>query len=97
MRASSRLLTPLQVLNSAPSLPVLMLARPTFPSLRRLSFSDPHFGDNPVCHLCNYQTYVIYHLTQLTSLDAEGISDESKQLAMAIYLKKKMYYNMRGQ
>ena len=65
------------------------------PQLARLSFSDPHFGDNPVCQLCNYQTYVIYHLTQLVSFDAELISDESKQLAMAIYLKKKMYYTMR--
>ena len=32
------------------------------------------------------QTYVIYHLTQLSTLDAELISDDSKQLAMAIYV-----------
>jgi Leucine-rich repeat (LRR) protein len=25
------------------------------PALRSLSFCDPHFGDNPVCGLCNYQ------------------------------------------
>ena len=36
-----------------------------------------------------------YHLTQLASLDMEHISDDAKRLARAIYLKKKMYYNMR--
>ena len=25
-------------------------------SLRTLAFGEPHFGDNPVCSLCNYQT-----------------------------------------
>jgi hypothetical protein len=65
------------------------------PALRMVSFSDPHYGDNPVCALCNYQTYVMYQLNQLTSLDTTTISDESKQLAEATYMKKKMYYNMR--
>jgi len=64
-------------------------------SLRSLSLSDPHFGDNPVCALCNYETYVTFHLTQLTSLDMMVITDESKSMSQAIYLKKKMYYNMR--
>ena len=64
-------------------------------SLRSLSLSDPHFGDNPACLLCNYQTYVLYHLNQLSSLDTMLISNESKQLAEATYMKKKMYYNMR--
>lgn len=64
-------------------------------TLRCLSLADPHFGDNPVCKLCNYQTYVTFHLTQLKSLDIEIISDNAKRLAKAIYLKKKMYYNMR--
>eukprot|EP00949_MAST-11_sp_MAST-11-sp1_P004981 g4981.t1 len=64
-------------------------------ALRSMCFSDPHFGDNPVCNLCNYQTYVLYHLNQLTSLDTMYISVESKQLAEATYMKKKMYYNMR--
>ena len=72
---------------------ILNLAR--LGSLKSLSFSDPHFGDNPICKLCNYQTYVTYHLTQLASLDMEHISDDAKRLARAIYLKKKMYYNMR--
>ena len=71
---------------------------PNLARMRRLtsiSFAEPHFGDNPLCSLCNYQTYVTYHLTQLASLDMEHISDDAKRLARAIYLKKKMYYNMR--
>jgi Leucine-rich repeat (LRR) protein len=67
---------------------VLQLAN--LPNLRKLSFRDPHFGANPLCHLCNYQTYMIHHLPNLTSLDAEAIGDESKQLVKAIYTKKKM-------
>jgi len=65
------------------------------PKLKKLSFRDPHFGANPLCHLCNYQTYMIHHLPNLTILDAESIGEESKQLVKAIYTKKKMYYNMR--
>ena len=64
-------------------------------SLKSLSLIDPHFGDNPICRLCNYQTYVTYHLPGLQSLDTESISENAKRLAKAIYLKKKMYYNMR--
>lgn len=33
--------------------------------LRALTLQDPHFGDNPVCSLSNYKTYVAYHLTQV--------------------------------
>ncbi len=25
------------------------------PNLRVLAFYDPHFGENPICNLCNYQ------------------------------------------
>ena len=60
------------------------------PRLRALSFCDPHFGDNPVCGLCNYQTYVLYHLRQLASIDTMTISDEAKATAEATYMKKKM-------
>ena len=48
-----------------------------------------------MCSLCNYQTYALYHLSQITCLDAELITDEAKSLAQSIYMKKKMYYNMR--
>lgn len=33
--------------------------------LRNLTLQDIHFGDNPVCGLSNYKTYVAYHLTQV--------------------------------
>ena len=64
-------------------------------SLRKLAFNDPDWGDNPVCDLCNYQTYVFFHLQQLSHMDTLPIPEEGKQLAEATYMKKKMYYNMR--
>ncbi|CAN0113324.1 unnamed protein product [Ectocarpus sp. 6 AP-2014] len=64
--------------------------------LRSLTLQDIHFGDNPVCGLSNYKTYVAYHLTQLTSLDMEVVSEESKAFANTVFLKKSMYYNMRS-
>ena len=33
--------------------------------LRHLTLQDLHFGDNPVCGLSNYKTYVAYHMTQV--------------------------------
>eukprot|EP01059_Diplonema_ambulator_P035367 TRINITY_DN8290_c0_g1_i2.p1 TRINITY_DN8290_c0_g1~~TRINITY_DN8290_c0_g1_i2.p1 ORF type:complete len:1479 (+),score=580.35 TRINITY_DN8290_c0_g1_i2:85-4521(+) len=65
------------------------------PNLTHLYFSDPHFGDNPICQLCNYQTYTLYHLNRLTVLDYTSVSEESRHLAEATFIKKKMYYNMR--
>jgi hypothetical protein len=41
------------------------------------------------------QTYVLFNIQQLTSLDTLVLADETKQLAEATYMKKKMYYNMR--
>lgn len=63
--------------------------------LRSLALMDPHFGINPVTNLCNYQTLVIFHLTQLTQLDMRGVNEKSKHMAQSIFLKKRMYYNMR--
>ncbi|EGR31925.1 leucine rich repeat protein [Ichthyophthirius multifiliis] len=65
------------------------------PNLKQLSFYDPHFGENPICNLCNYQTYVLYHLRNITKLDTLFISEEAKSFAEATFMKKKMYYNMR--
>lgn len=65
------------------------------PNLRRLSFNDNLFGDNPVVTLCNYQTYVLFHLQNVATLDGCPLSDEAKHMAEATYMKKKMYYNMR--
>lgn len=36
--------------------------------LRDLILQDPHFGDNPVCGLSNYKTYVAYHLPQVGTM-----------------------------
>ncbi|GMF32191.1 unnamed protein product [Phytophthora fragariaefolia] len=60
-----------------------------------LVLSDPHFGDNPVCRLCNYQTYLICQLPRLSYLDTVELSARNKQIAEATMIKKKMYYNMR--
>lgn len=72
-----------------------ILALCALPSLRVLSFNDPHFLENSVCNLCNYQTFVLYQLPHLTQLDSFLLSDESKHYAEATFMKKKMYYNMR--
>ena len=34
-------------------------------NLKILAFYDPHFGENPICNLCNYQTFVLYHLKNI--------------------------------
>ena len=72
---------------------VCCLAR--LPHLVSLSFNDPHWGENPIATLCNYQTYVLFNLPQLRSLDMMRVPDETKQIAGATYMKKKMYYNMK--
>jgi len=53
-----------------------------------LTFSDPHYGENPICHLCNYQTFVLYHLPQLKRLDTLNISDDAKLFAEGTFMKK---------
>ena len=65
------------------------------PCLSECTFNDPHYGDNPICNLCNYSTYVLYHLPRLYRLDTEMISDDSKNFADGTFMKKRMYYNMR--
>ena len=64
-------------------------------SLQWLALSDPHWGSNPVCRLCNYQTFVLYQLPQVEILDTVPVSPEVKNVAEATYMKKHMYYNMR--
>lgn len=65
------------------------------PRLRSLCLSDPLYGSNPICTLCNYQTFTLFHLCSLTLLDYCAVTDESRQVAEATFVKKKMYYNMR--
>lgn len=63
--------------------------------LRVTAFLDEHYGENPICNLCNYQTYVLYHLPKLEILDMMVISEDSKALAEATFMKKRMFYNMK--
>lgn len=72
-----------------------MLNLNRLPNLKILSFYDPHFGENPICNLCNYQTYVLYHLRNIAKLDTLTISEEAKAYAESTLMRKKMYYNMR--
>ncbi|GFR51283.1 hypothetical protein Agub_g13641 [Astrephomene gubernaculifera] len=65
------------------------------PRLVDLCFSDPMWGDCPLAQLCNYQTFVLFVMPHLTSLDTLLLADETKALAEATFLKKQMYYNMR--
>lgn len=65
------------------------------PSLKICTFQDPHYGENPLCNLCNYQTYVLYHLPNLVKLDTLSVSEDAKAFADATFMKKRMYYNMR--
>ena len=52
-------------------------------------------GSFCAAHSPYLQTYVLFNIQQLTSLDTLVLADETKQLAEATYMKKKMYYNMR--
>ena len=65
------------------------------PNLIICTFSDAHYGENPICSLCNYQTYVLFHLPRLIRLDTMLVSEESKTFADTTFMKKRMYYNMR--
>ncbi|ESL05679.1 hypothetical protein TRSC58_06662 [Trypanosoma rangeli SC58] len=64
-------------------------------SLRRVWFSDPMYGDAPICHLSNYTTFSLRHLQQLEQLDGVAITAEQRSLAISVYAKKGIYYSMR--
>jgi len=72
---------------------ILNLTR--LPNLFNCNFSDPHYGENPICSLCNYQTYVMFHLINLVRLDMCVVGDDVKAFAESTFMKKRMYYNMR--
>ena len=70
---------------------------PNLARMRRLatvSFNEPHFGDNPLCALCNYQTYLLFHMTHLRMFDSVVITDELRQLAEAV--RESAAQHMRG-
>ena len=72
-----------------------ILSLTSLPALHALTFADPHFTENPVCNLCNYRIYTIYHLPQLKHLDCQEVSEKQKNEAESTFMRKKMYYNMR--
>uniref|UniRef100_A0A670XMP3 Leucine rich repeat containing 9 n=1 Tax=Pseudonaja textilis TaxID=8673 RepID=A0A670XMP3_PSETE len=66
------------------------------PHLTDLCLNDPQYEANPVCHLCNYATHVLYHIPLLQRLDTYDVSSKQiKELAETTVMKKVMYYNMR--
>ncbi|CAG9310144.1 unnamed protein product [Blepharisma stoltei] len=67
----------------------------SLPALDILTLNDPHFTENPVCNLCNYQTFMIFQFPKVKKLDTYSITDEARSYAEATFLKKQMYYNMR--
>ncbi|CUG07988.1 leucine-rich repeat protein, putative [Bodo saltans] len=64
-------------------------------SLATVYFADPMYGDNPVCQLSNYQTFTLFHLPLVKTLDFVHISAEQRLLAESTFVKKKIYYSMR--
>lgn len=64
-------------------------------SLQHLCLSDPNYSDNPICALCNYQTYIVHHLPNLITFDTLEVTGESRTAISATIIKKRMYYNMR--
>ena len=65
------------------------------PSLKCVYFSDPNFGENPICLVSNYQTFVLYHIPKVQVLDSMNISNDTKTFAEATFTKKRMFYNMK--
>ena len=47
------------------------------PKLTSLGLKDPMSVPNPVASLCNYSTYVLYHIPTLTRLDSFDVSPKS--------------------
>lgn len=66
------------------------------PSLKILSLSDPNYGESTVCSLSNYQTFMLYFLTNLTQLDCIYITAEARAASESLFQKKKLYYAMRS-
>lgn len=63
--------------------------------LKSLSFFDPHFGENPICKIYNYQTYMHFHFDFLDRFDNAEVDNEVKKSAVTEFKKKKIYYNMK--
>ena len=64
-------------------------------NLKTISFFDPHFGENPICKIYNYQTFMLYHFSHLDKFDNLMVNEESKKSAQIEFKKKRIYYNMK--
>ena len=60
--------------------------------LKTLSFSDPNFGENPLCNLNNYRVFLINFLPNLEILDSIKITSDERKEISSIYSKKSMFY-----
>lgn len=63
--------------------------------LKVLYFFDPHYGENPICKIYNYQTYMLFNFDFLDKFDSLSINDESKKSAVIEFKRKRIYYNMK--
>lgn len=66
------------------------------PNLISLGLKDPMSSPNPVAFLCNYLTYILYHLPSLKRLDLFDVSQKSlRDYAVSTVSKKKTFYKMK--
>ena len=64
-------------------------------NLKELTLQDPHWGKNHVCTLSNYTTFALCAVPRVCVLDTVQVTEETKALATATTMKKKMFYEMR--
>jgi len=60
--------------------------------LKILYFSDPNFGENPLCSLNNYRVFLINMLPDLEIVDAIKVTSEERKESSSIYSKKSLFY-----
>jgi len=60
--------------------------------LKTLYFSDPNFGENPLCSLNNYRVFLINMLPNLEIVDAIKVTTEERKESSSIYSKKSLFY-----
>eukprot|EP00392_Amoebophrya_sp_AT5.2_P001888 g1893.t1 len=67
------------------------------PSLRELHLSDPDYGENPICQLCNYGVALVQYFKQLELVDLQSIDVEMVRESDAIWKRKRLYYDMQAE
>ncbi|CAD7968100.1 unnamed protein product, partial [Amoebophrya sp. A120] len=64
-------------------------------NLKELHLSDPDFGDNPICSLCNYTVALVQYFKHVSIVDQQYISEEIVKNSDKIWHSKTLYYDMR--